>query len=294
MPGAGERAVEARPVDPVAHDPHDRRRERQRQPRQQQPRREVLAAERPGQRRGRERQVDQQRVADPRPVSPEPHRQGLLARPAVGLEVARVVDHQDRGRQQADRDREHERLPVELLELGEERAGHGDEAEEEEDEHLTETLVPVRARAARVEHAGEDRGDADQQDLPTRGDDQVDADQHRQAERDVGRDQHLLGRDEAAGGHAHRAEPVLGVRAAPRVAVVVGEVRPDLDQQRAEQRGDERQGLEGPERGRVGRADQHGRRRRRQRPRPRGHQPDWRGLKVASGNCAKSGVRLAL
>ena len=61
------------------------------------------------------------------------------------------------------------------------------------------------------------------------------------AERHVGRDQHLPRRHEPAGGHAHRAEPVLGVGAAARVGVVVGEVRADLDEERAEQRGDERQ-----------------------------------------------------
>ena len=63
--------------------------------------------------------------------------------------------------------------------------------------------------------------------------------EHGQAEGHVGGDQHLPRRDEPARGHAHRAEPVLGVGAAARVGVVVGEVRADLDEQRAEQRGDE-------------------------------------------------------
>ena len=167
-------------------------------------------------------------------------------------------------------------------------------AEEQEDEDLTEALVAVRARAAGVEHAGEDRGDADQQQLPARDHDQVDADQDGEPEDHVGRDQHLLGRHETAGGDPDRAEPVLGVGAAPRVAVVVGEVRADLDQQRAEQRRDERQRVEGPERVRVGRADEHRRRCRRQRARPGGHQPDMERAQGRFGNCAKSGVRLAL
>ena len=46
-------------------------------------------------------------------------------------------------------------------------------------------------------------------------------------------------RHEAAGGHAHRPEAVLGVGAAARVGVVVGEVRADLDEERAEQRREE-------------------------------------------------------
>ena len=71
----------------------------------------MRAAERPGQRRGEEGEVDQRRVAVPGSRSPEPDRERLLARAAVGLEIAHVVDHQDRGGEQADRDRQHERLP---------------------------------------------------------------------------------------------------------------------------------------------------------------------------------------
>ena len=169
MPVRASAPFRRRPVDAVADDADDRRRQRQRQPRQQQPGRQVLAAEHPGQRRGGEREVDQQRVADPRPRL-VPSRTASVFLPAR-RSVSRsrdVVDHQDRGRQQADRHRQHERLPGELLALGEERAGHRDEAEEQEDEHLAEPLVAVRARAAGVEHAGEDRGDADQQQLPAR------------------------------------------------------------------------------------------------------------------------------
>ena len=99
--------------------------------------------------------------------------------------------------------------------------GDRDDPEEQEHEHLAESLVAVRPRPARVEHAGEDRGGADEQQLPAGDRDQVRARQHRDAERDVGRDQHLPRRDESAGGHAHRSKPVLGVGAAPGVGVVV-------------------------------------------------------------------------
>ena len=86
--------------------------------------------------------------------------------------------------------------------------------------------------------------------------------------------QHLARRDQPAGGDPHRAEAVLGVGAAARVGVVVGEVGPDLDEQRAEQRRDEAQRMEDVgEAGQRG-ADEHRRDRRRQRPRARRHQPD--------------------
>ena len=90
---------------------------------------------------------------------------------------------------------------------------------------------------------------------------------------------------------------VLGVGAAAGVGVVVGEVRADLDEDRAEQRGDERARPEDVgelvrERG----ADEHGRDRRGQRARARGHEPD---AHVAAphgrfGKREKSGLRLAL
>ena len=49
--------------------------------------------------------------------------------------------------------RAHERLPGQLLDLHEVGARDGDDAEEQEHEHLAEALVAVGARAARVEHA---------------------------------------------------------------------------------------------------------------------------------------------
>ena len=178
--------------------------------------------------------------------------------------------------QQPDGHGEHQRLPRERLGLGEVRAGHGHDAEEQEHEHLAEPLVAVGARPAGVEDAGQDRGRPDGQQLPAGGRDQVRARQHRDAERHGRRDQHLARRHQPAGGDAHRPEPVLRVGAAARVGVVVGEVRPHLDEQRADERGEEGERLERLLRRRQGGADQHGRHGRGQRPRPRGHQPDAR------------------
>jgi hypothetical protein len=44
-------------------------------------------------------------------LAPEPHRQRPLARAPVGLQVADVVDDEDRGHEHADRDGEREGLP---------------------------------------------------------------------------------------------------------------------------------------------------------------------------------------
>jgi hypothetical protein len=163
---------------------------------------------------------------------------------------------------------------VQRLDLHEVGPRDRDDAEEEEHEQLAEPLVAVGPRAAGVEHAGEDRRGADEQQLPAGGDDEVGAHEHRAAERDVGRGEDLPRRHEPARGHPHGPEPVLRVGAAARVRVVVGEVRPDLDEQRPEQGGEEREGLErsfgGGERG----AHEHGRDGGGQRLRPRRHEPD--------------------
>ena len=74
-----------------------------------------------------------------------------------------------------DRHGAHERLPRQLLHLHEVGARDRDDAEEQEHEQLAEPLVAVRARAAGVEHAGEDRRRADREQLPAGDRDQVDA-----------------------------------------------------------------------------------------------------------------------
>ena len=269
--------------------------------REQQPRRQ--RAGQPRDLRGHERPRDHRHVQDPRALAPQPHRQRPLARPPVGLEVAHVVDHEDRRGEQPDRHRQHQRLPLDPLDLREVRAGHRHDAEEQEHEHLAQPLVAVRPRPAGVEHARQDRRGADQQQLPARGRDQVRARQHRQPERHVGRHQHLLRRHQPARGHPHRTQPVLGVGAPAGVGVVVRQVRADLDEQRAQQRRDERQDLERPLGPRQRGAHQHRRHRRGQRARPGGHHPDPHGARALGGqmpahgrrgNAEKSGVRFCL
>ena len=113
MPVRASAPLSDGPSSAVAHDPHDRRGERQRQPRQQQPR--ATGRSPPsshGERRGAGTRRRPSRAYSPRARgAPEPHRERALAGAPVGLEVAHVVDHQDRRRQQADRHGEHERLP---------------------------------------------------------------------------------------------------------------------------------------------------------------------------------------
>ena len=72
---------------------------------------------------------------------------------------------------------------------------------------------------------------------------------------------------------------------------------PDLDEHRAEQRGDERERMEmaGAERQRG--ADEHRRDGRRQRAHARRHHPDAHrahAVRLAAGNREKSGLRLSL
>src|SRR4029077_4709657 len=99
----------------------------------------------------------------------------------------------------------------------------------------------------------------------------------REAERHVRRYEHLPRRDQPPGGHPYGTQPILGVRAAARVGVVVRKVRPDLDEYRAEQRRDERERVKraGAERERG--ADEDRRDRRGQRAHARRHQPDAKG-----------------
>ena len=229
------------------------------------------------------------RVEQAGAVAAELDRERALAGAAVGVDVAHVVDDQDRRGEQADRHRQRVRLPAQLLGLDVVGPDDGDQAEEDEHEQLAEALVAVRPRAAGVEHAREDRRHADHEQLPAGDRRQVEARGHRDAERDVGADQHALGRHQAAGGHPHGAEPLLGVGAAAGVRVVVREVRADLDEDAADQCGDEGQRAEVVLGRRQRGADEHRRHRRGQRPRPRREQPQ----PDCAARCRRSADRAA-
>ena len=228
-----------------------------------------------------------------RSLATELHRQRALAGPAVGVDVADVVHHEDRRREQSHGHPQSHGLPAQVLRLDEVRARHGHDAEEQEHEQLAEALVPVGARAAGVEHAGEDRRRAHHQQLPAGDGREVEAGRHRHAERHVGAHEHPPRRHQAAGRDPHGAEPVLGVGAAPGVRVVVREVRADLDEHAAEQRGHERAARGRCPRSRPApfppaRGDRGG-----QRPRPRREQPEAQVAQGRFGNFPKSGRRFS-
>ncbi len=148
-------------------------------------------------------------------LAAESDRECLLACAPVGLQVAHVVDDQDRACDQADGYCACECLPGQFLNLHEVGARDRHDAEEQEHEHLAEALVAVGARAAGVEHAGEDRGGADGDQLGARDVDQVDATEHRKAEGDVGRKQNL----------AWRTRPPAVTRTGPRRSSVSAPLR---------------------------------------------------------------------
>jgi len=129
------------------------------------------------------------------------HRQGALGGAAIGLEVADVVDDENRAGQQADRNRQRKGRPRQLLALHEVGARHRHDAEEQKHEQLAKALIAVGARAARVEHPGQDRGGPDGQQLRAGDCDQIAATQHRQTKCHVGGGEHALRRNEATRGH---------------------------------------------------------------------------------------------
>ena len=102
------------------------------------------------------------------PLGAEPDGQRLLARHRVARDVAQVVGDQQGGGEQADRDRRQQAQPGDRLDLDVGRPDRGDHAEEDEHEHLAETEVAVRLRAAGVEPAGGDAQRTDDDAAPSR------------------------------------------------------------------------------------------------------------------------------
>ena len=104
-------------------------------------------------------------VQHPRPPVAQPHRQRPLAARLVRRDVAEVVRHQDRDRQQA----HHHATPPgggrHGLHHHVRRAARGHEPEEQEHHQLAEAEARVRTRSARIQergHQGERSHDQDQ------------------------------------------------------------------------------------------------------------------------------------
>ena len=166
-PGARERAVQRRPVDAGAHHPRRRRaraaaRATAAAARRPSSRAATAAVRRRTRPRASPRRGARVRSRPSRTASVRlPARRSVsMSRTLLTTRIALASSPTGHG---AD-----ERLPGQLLDLHEVGAGDGDDAEEEEHEQLAQPLVAVRARSAGVEHAGEDRGGADREQLPAR------------------------------------------------------------------------------------------------------------------------------
>ena len=98
-----------------------------------------------------------------RPIA-DAHGEGALAARLVGRDVAQVVGHEDRHREEAERRPAPPRRGRHGLHHHERAAAGRHQPEEQEDHQLTEAEPRVRPRSAAVEHGGDQRERADEQD----------------------------------------------------------------------------------------------------------------------------------
>ena len=252
--------------------------------------------------RGDEGRGDQALVEEAgRPVA-ESDREGLLARGAVGRDVAQVVDDEQRAGQRTDGRTGHDREGGQALRHDVGRAGGGDEPEEDEHEQLAEAVVAVGLRPAGVEPARGDGGRPDQQQDGADGDGEGQTGQGGDAEGEERGPLDRLGRRQPGRHQPHRPD-AGGVGAADAVAVVVGVVRADLQAERHHERGRHPPPDHPALADRARRADGDRHHGRRQRPRPGPGDPApgalwerWRPGPAHGrrGNRATSGICLSL
>ncbi len=185
-----------------------------------------------------------------------------------------VVDHQDRGRQQAERHAGEQRERIPAADLHGIAAGHGDRSEEDEDQQIAQAEIAQRPGPAGVGDRAEHPGQADRDDRPAAQRRQIAADrQHQQQHQQVGPPDQL-GRDQPLLCHARRTAAGVGVGAVFPVVIVVGQVGRDLQQQGASERGERRQRPEAAHGESGGRSDDDRHRPGRQRARPDCLEPD--------------------
>ncbi len=188
--------------------------------------------------RGAHRSERDQRLEEPAGARiAHPYGQGLLAGFPIGRDVAKVVHHQQRAREAADRHARGEGEPGQPLGEDVGGSGRGHDPEEHEDEQLAEPVVAVGLGAAGVEPPCGDGGGPDHEQL--RPDDRGEGllqrwppPRRRRAPR--------------ASTAPAEASPLPTKRIGPTrtvsvplhaVAVVVGVVRADLQRQRHDERG---------------------------------------------------------
>jgi len=177
-------------------------------------------------------------------VSSELDGEGSFVGDAVGFDVADVVDHEDVGAEKADgdgRDGGHGRDLKGLDEVG---SADRDDAEEEDDEELSEASVAVWDGSADVEHRRDDREDANDRDGPAADPDEIESAKGGQEEGHDGPEADLFGRQKSGLGDPNGADSFGGIGTFLEVEEVVGEVRADLDEEGSDEGGEERQGLQ--------------------------------------------------
>ncbi len=175
-------------------------------------------------------------------IATEAHRQGDLAAGGIGFDVAHVVDVEHGGSQQATGGRGQQQIP--LQGLGKEVVGaeHPQQAEEEEHRDIAKAAITVRSLAHRVGHRSDDGRPAqhhERQDLqprlPEGAAQQQQAARHRRQRGQCHRHAHLLAGDEAGYHGPLGTDPLAIVGTGDRIAVVVGQIGEDLQQDGGQQ-----------------------------------------------------------
>ena len=110
----------------------------------------------------------------------------------------------------------------------------------QEDEDIAERVVRERKRSARVQHCACEGGQTDPYDGPAADPDQIRAHEQRRGEHGPHTAFHGRRREDAGLGDPWRPDTVRGITPAHEVIIVVREVGPDLNQSRADQRGERR------------------------------------------------------
>lgn len=163
--------------------------------------------------------------------------EGVLAGGLVGFNIAQVVDDDDRGGDAGDRDGGDDGQPGEIAGLDIGRASDPDQAEEDEDKDLTQTVIAERVGSAGVCDGADDGEEAEDQHWPAATIDEVEASNQGEGDGQADCGQHLSIGDEAGVHHPERTDPLL-VGALLVIEVVVGEVAGDLEEDGDQERDD--------------------------------------------------------
>lgn len=174
----------------------------------------------------------------PRPLRAPTHRKRLFARGLIAFDVAQVVDDEDGGDERADCEAGKEGGGGDGVCLHIIGATNGDGAEKEKDKEIAQPHVAKGLGATCVGKRGEDGCEANGQDGPAAHPNKIEADKRSQPKDDHHAHAHGCVGDETRGRDARRADALRRVGTFDGVEIVVGKIRADLQQQRAQQRGE--------------------------------------------------------